>query len=221
MGALIQPTSFELGLTKLESTVDHKVVANKDRSVTLTRCWGRSSALWSLPGHYLQVQNIHIVIIILAVPTTKHVHLGASDDVGRVVESRWWRSSSSWSLIPSHGYWVKGIQVLKGLILASFASKDDNPGSCQQRSMSKPRRRWRSLHLWLNPPTRIQIENMRIIQVHITLLLSSIVMPSKVQNRCSNQRSCMATSGAWRHTLNLWKRPEPRSIGIYKRRNIL
>ena len=152
MGALIQPTCFELGLTKLKSTVDYKVVANKDRSVTLTRSWRRSSALWSLPGHYLQVQDIHIVIIILAIPTTKHIHLGASDDISRVVESRWWRSGSSWSLIPSHGNRIKRIQVLKGLILASFASEDDNSGSRQQRSVSKPRRRWRSLHLWLNPP---------------------------------------------------------------------
>lgn len=221
MRALIQPTCFELGLTKLESTVDHKVVANKDRGMTLTRSWRWSSALWSLPGHYLQVQDIHIVIIILAIPTTKHVHLGASNDVSRVVESRWWRSSSSWSLIPSHGNWIKSIQVLKGLILASFASKDDNSRSRQQRSVSKPRRRWRSLHLWLYPSARIQIQNMCIVQIYIALLLSSIIMPSKVQNGCTNQRSCMATSSTWRHALNLRECPEPRSISIYKKRIIL
>ena len=130
-------------------------------------------------------------------------------------------TSTFWSLIPSHGNWIKSIQVLKGLILASFASKDDNPGSSQQRSMAKPRRRWRSLHLWLNPPTRIQIENVCIIQVYIALLLSSIVMPSKVQNGCADQRSCVPTSSAWRHALDLWKCPEPRSVSIYMKRNIL
>ena len=78
--------------------------------------------------------------------------------------------------------------------------------------MTKPWLRWCSLDFWLNPSARIEIQNMSIVEVNIALLLSSIVVASEVEDRCSNQSSRVATPGTWWNSLNLWECPEPRSL---------
>lgn len=145
----------------------------------------------------------------LAIPTTKNIHFSTSNNIGRVVESGRWCSCSTRSLVPSHGHRIKSVKIFKSLILSTFASKDDNTRSCKQSSMTKPWRWRRSLNLWLNPSARIQIENMCIIQIHVSLLLPSVVVPTKIKNGCTYQRRRMPTSSAWCDSFDLWKCPKP------------
>ena len=153
MRSLIQATTSQLCLFQSEAAVYDQVVTDEDRGMPLSRSWCRSAALWSLPCHYFQIQNVDVVEVVLAVPATKNVHFGASDDIGGVVKSGWRCSSASGALIPSHSNWIERMQILIRLIFASFATKYDNSGTCKQSGMAKPLARWSTLHLWLDPST--------------------------------------------------------------------
>lgn len=81
MAALVESTVFELGLSELEATVDDQVVADQDGGVTLARSGCGSTALGALPGHDLKVKDINVIIIILTVPASEHVHFGSADNI--------------------------------------------------------------------------------------------------------------------------------------------
>ena len=156
--------------------------------MALARRGSRPTALRSLPGHYFEVQNVDVVEIVFAVPSSKDVHFGPTNYVGRVVEPGWRRSSSAWTLIPSHCDWVKRVKIFESLVLAALATKYDDSGACEQSGVAKSRG-WRSsLDLWLDPPTRVEIEDMGIVQVDVSLLRTSVVVATKVEDGGTDQR---------------------------------
>ena len=133
-----------------------------------------------------------------------------------MVESSWWRTSSSGTLVPCHRHRVEGIQVFKWLILLSFSSKNDNSWTSEKSSMAKSWSWWRSLYLWLYPSARIQVKHVCVVEVNITLFLPTIIVAAEVQNRRANQSGRMSTSRTWWNSFNLWKSPKPWSILTYK-----
>lgn len=181
----------------------------------LSWCWCWSTALWSLPCHDFKIQDVDVVEVHLAIPAAKHVHFGSTYNICWMIESCMWSSSSSWSLVPCHCDWIQCMKIFECLILASLTTKYDNSRTSEQSCVSKSWLRRCTLYLRLNPSTWIQVQDMSIVQIYITLLLSTIVMTCKIQDRGTNQCSWVSTSCTWWYALNLWECPEPWSLHIY------
>lgn len=103
--------------------MDDQVVADQDGSVPLSRLRRRPSALWPLPGHDLQVKDVNVIEVVLAVPAAEHVHLGAAHDVGGVIVAAWRSSGAARTLIPRHRDRVQRVEVLEGQMLATLAAE--------------------------------------------------------------------------------------------------
>lgn len=109
VAALVEPTVLELRLSELKPTVYDEVVADQDGGMSLSGSWSGATALWALPGHDLKVEHIYIIIIVFAIPASKHVHFGATNYIGGVIEPRWWCTSATWALVPSHGDRIESV----------------------------------------------------------------------------------------------------------------
>lgn len=128
--ALVQTASFQFCFLQFETTVYNQVITDQNGCMALSWCWCRTTAFWALPCHNFKVKNVNIVVVVLAIPSTKDIHFRSSDNISRVVEPGRWSASTSWSLIPSHGYWVESVQILESLVLSSFATKNNNSRAC-------------------------------------------------------------------------------------------
>ena len=106
----------------------HQIVANQNRGVPLARHRRRARALRALPRHDLQIEHVHIIEVVFAVPAAEDVHLGAADDVGGVVVAAGGCSGACRALVPGHGDGVEGVQILKSNALSALASKNNDPG---------------------------------------------------------------------------------------------
>lgn len=132
VGALVESAGLELSLAEFETSVDDQVVSDQDACVALSGSRRRTTAIWSLPSHDFEVQNINVIEIVFAVPATEYVHFGAADDVGRVVEPRRRSTSASGPLVPSHRYWVKSMKVLERSVFAALSSENDDSRTGQE-----------------------------------------------------------------------------------------
>ena len=179
--------------------------------------WPR--ALGPLPRHDLKVKNVDVIEIVLTIPATEDVHLGPTDNVRRVVEPRRWCTGSSRTLIPSHGDWIERVEILERLVLSTLTTEDDDTRSGKQSSVAEPWSRWRALYFWLDPPARIQVQHVSVVEIDVALLLATVVVPTKVQDGGTNESRRVASSSTWWHTFDLGEGPEPRSVGIYRKRN--
>jgi hypothetical protein len=123
---LVKAAGFELGFLEFKATVDDQIIADKNRGMTLS--WGRcrSTALWTVPGHNLEVKNVDVIEVALAIPAAEDVHLGATNNVGRVIKSCRGSSSASWTLEPCHRDWIKGVEILETFSFVSFTAKNNN-----------------------------------------------------------------------------------------------
>ena len=179
-------------------------------------CWPR--ALGPLPRHDLEVKNVDVVEIVLAIPAAEDVHLGPADNVRRVVEPRRWCTGSSRTLIPSHGDWIERVEILERLVLSTFTAEDDDTRSSKQRGVAEPWGRRCALYFWLDPPARIQVEHVSVVEIDVALLLAAVVVPTEVQDGGTNESRRVASSSTWWHSFNLGEGPEPRSVGIYRKK---
>lgn len=100
---------LHLLIVEVETAVYHQVGTNKDRTMTLPRAGGWSSAGWLGPCHDFKVENEDVVEEVGAVPATEHEHLGAAHQVRCVVESGSGCTTTLWALIPGHGDRVQGV----------------------------------------------------------------------------------------------------------------
>ena len=194
--------------------MNNQIIPNQNRSMSLPWSWSRSTALWSLPSHYLKIKNVNIVEIVFTIPASKDVHFGAVYNISRMIKSTMRCTSSSRALVPSHSDWIKSMQIFKWLIVLTFASKDNDSWTCEKSCVTKSWSRWCSLHLGFDPSWTVQIEDMSVIEVDVSLSGATIVMTAKIEDRCSNQSGRVSSSSAWRYTLNLRKCPKPTSFGI-------
>lgn len=126
MTTLIQSTRLQLSLLQFETAVHDKVITNEDSGMTLTRRWCRARALRSLPGHDLQVQNVDIVEVVLAILTSKNVHLCSANYVCGVIKASWRSTSAAWALVPCHSDGIESMQVFVSDSTFSLASKYDD-----------------------------------------------------------------------------------------------
>lgn len=78
---------------------------------------------------------------------------------------------------------------------------------------------WRSsLNFWFDPSAWIQIKDMGVVEIDISLFLSSVIVTTKVQNGRTNQSCWVSTSCTWWNSLNLRKCPKPRSFLVYRKK---
>lgn len=71
------------------------------------------------------------------------------------------------------------MQVLEDFVFISLASKNDNSLASQYCGVSEPRRRGSPLNSGLDPATRIQIEDVSVIQVSVAVNFASVEMTSE------------------------------------------
>ena len=124
-------------LIEVEAAVDDQVGADQDGAVALSWRWCGSRSIRLSPGHHLQVKLVHIVEEVRAVPSAEDDHLGAIDEVGGMVETRSGRTTTLWTLEPSHGEWVKSMQVSEDG-LGTLASEDDYSSASQDSGVTVP-----------------------------------------------------------------------------------
>jgi hypothetical protein len=103
------------------------------------------------------------------------------------------------------------MKIPKDLSFRSSPSKDNDLRSCQHRGMSISWSRWSTRNLRFSKFIRIHIQDIRIVEVCITLSLSRVVMPSKDNNRCPRKRSRMPTPRTRTNPLDNRIRPLPPS----------
>ena len=137
--------------------MDDQVISDKDRRVTLSRRGCRSGRFWPEPCHHLEVENVQVVVVIFAVPSSEHKHLCALDQACRVTIPPKRCTSSLWPLIPGHRDRIQSMKVSKCFILVSLATKDDYARACQDCRVVVPRLRRSPLDLRLYPTAGIQV----------------------------------------------------------------
>ena len=115
-------------LVEVETTVDDQVGADENGTVTFPRAGCGSRGIRLRPGHHLKVKDVDIVEEVRTIPTAKDDHLGTVDKVGRVIEAGSGSTTTFRALEPSHGKWVKRVQISEDSLVA-FASKDDDSGA--------------------------------------------------------------------------------------------
>ena len=144
--------------------------------MTLSGRGCRAGGFWPEPCHHFEVENIQVVIVIFAVPSSEHEHLCALNQVCRVTIPPKGCTSSLWPLIPGHCDRIQSMKVSKCLILVSLATKDNDARACQDCCVIVPRLRWCPLDLWLYPTAGIQVKYVSVVEVDIALLLPSVEM---------------------------------------------
>lgn len=79
------------------------------------------------------------------------------------------------------------MKILECHVFAALASEYDDSRTSQQGSVTVARSGRRALHLWLDPPAGVQVQHVGVVQVHVPLLLTGVVVTAKVEDRCTNQ----------------------------------
>ena len=115
-------------LVEVETTVDDQVGADENGTVTFPRARCGARGIRLRPGHHLKVKDVDIVEEVRTIPTAKDDHLGTVDKVGRVIEAGSGSTTAFRALEPSHGEWVKRVQISEDSLVA-FASEDDDSGA--------------------------------------------------------------------------------------------
>ena len=144
--------------------------------MTLSGRGGRAGGFWPEPCHDFKVENIQVVIVIFAIPSSEHEHLCALDQVCRMTIPPKGCTSSLWPLIPGHSDRIQSMKVSKCFILVSRATKDNYARACQDCCVIVPRLRRSPLDLRLYPTAGIQVKYVSVVEVNIALLLPSIEM---------------------------------------------
>ena len=153
---------FHIIVVEPESSMNNKIGSNQNGAMTFSWARSRSSCLRLWPSHDLKIKHVNIVKEFLTVPTSKYNHFGTSNKVGGVVKSSRWSTTAFWTLIPSHRYGIKSMQISENSF-RSFSSKYDNSGPSKNRRMTIPWRWWRTRDLWLDPSRGIDIKNISIV----------------------------------------------------------
>ena len=154
----------------------NEVISNEYWRMTLSWTWSWPACFWPEPCHYLKIENVQVIEVIFSIPTSKDKHLGSFHQVGSVTVPTNWSSGTLWPLIPCHSDRIQCMQVSECDTLVSLSSKDYNSWPCQDWGV---RVSWWGrcpLDLWLDPPACVQVQHMSVVQVNISLLLSSIVV---------------------------------------------
>ena len=144
--------------------------------MTLSRRGCRAGRFWPEPCHHFEVENIQVVEVLFAVPSSEHEHLCALNQICRVTIPSKRCPSSLWPLIPGHRDRVQSMKVSKCFIFVSLASKDNDARPCQDCCVIVSRLRRSPLDLRLYPTAGIQVKYVSIVKVDIALLLPSIEM---------------------------------------------
>ena len=150
--------------------------------MTLSWTRSRSSCLRFGPSHDFKIKNVNIVKEFLAVPTSKNNHFSTSNKVRGVIKSSRWSTTSFWTLIPSHRYWIESVQITKNSF-GSFTSENDDSGTSKNRRMTISWRWWRARDLWLNPSRRINIENISVVEILKTSFLTFVEMTLLISSK--------------------------------------
>ena len=169
-------------LVEEEATVDDQVGADEDRAVTFPWAGRGAGGIGLRPGHHLQVEDVDIVEEVCTVPAAEDDHLRAVDQVGGVIEAGSGSTAAFRALEPSHGEGVKRVQISEDSLVA-LASKDDDSGASQHGRVAVPGRRRRSRDARLDPPRRVHIEYMCIIQVGEAILFTFVEVAAKDDQR--------------------------------------
>ena len=97
-----------------------------------------------------------------------------------MIETSQGGSCSFGALIPGHSHGIQSVQVLEDFVFISLASKNDNSLASQNCGVSEPRWRGSPLNSGLDPATRIQIEDVCVIQVSVAIDFASVEMTLQI-----------------------------------------
>lgn len=81
LSPLFKPSSILLLFIKVKSSLNNQISSYLDTGMSLSRRRSRSSTLRLSPSHYLQIQQIQIIKIILSIPPPKYKHLSPSNQI--------------------------------------------------------------------------------------------------------------------------------------------
>ena len=196
--------------------MNYQICANQNWAVAFSGARRRTWGSWFGPGHDFEIKNVYVVEEVFTIPASKNDHLGSTYKISWVIKSRGWRTTSLWTLIPSHSYWVKSVQISE-YILRSFTSENDYSWSSQYRRVSVPLWRRCSWNFRFDPSGRIYVQNICVIHILEALFLTFVVMASKNDKRSSGECSRMTSPGSGWHSLNLWKSPKPLTLNWNKK----
>lgn len=125
-----------------------------------------------------------------------------------MVESRSGSTATFWTLEPGHGEWVKSVQVPEHCVRA-LTAEDDYSSSGQHCSVPVSGRRGSSRDSWFDPPGRVNVEHVGVVQVGEARLLAFVVMAAEDHQRGACQRGGVSTSRRRGHAFNLGEGPKP------------
>lgn len=122
-----------------------------------------------------------------------------------------WRTNTLRTLKPCHSDGIKSVKISENFSFGSSSSKYDDFRSCKYSRMSISWSRWSSWDFGFGKFICIDIENVGIVKISITLSLSCKVMAPKNNNWSSWKSSWMSSSWTRTYTLNNWICPLPSS----------
>jgi len=67
----------------------------------------------------------------------------------------------------------------------------------------------RALHLGLDPPARVEVEHVRVVEVDVSLLLAPVVVAAEVEDGGADEGGRVAAPRRGRNALDLGEGPEP------------
>ena len=128
---------------------------------------------------------MHIIVEVGSIPASKDKHLSSSNQVGRVVETGSRCTTSFGALVPGHSDRIKRVQVSEDVTLASLSAKDDYSRASEHCSVAVARSRRCSRNLGLDPPGRVDVKHVSVVEIGETSVFSIVEVATEDHKGCS------------------------------------
>lgn len=172
-------------LIKSVSSLNDHVGSDLDSSMPHSSSRNRPLTFRLRPCHHLQIQDKQIVEVFLAVSSTEDEYFCLIDKHSGMTISCRWRPDALRALKPCHGNWVQCMQISKNFALCASSSEDNDLRACKDSGVRVSGRWRRTRDLRFCEFVGIDIENVSIVQICVSLCLACIVVTAEDDDRCA------------------------------------